>query len=279
MRHNSVSSRRKGGRSSAGGPAWDLGDLVGYRRLDELQRIIDPVSSRVLKTDVFDLPPKLYSKRYFEMNPEQRRVYEAIRDECLAFLEDGGLVTAPLPITQLLRARQILSGYVPPDDPEDEPVRMLGKKNPRLELQLEECARTPHKGIIWCNFRLDADLLCSRLGRAAVRYDGAVSDDQKAANKHAFKTDPKVQWLVANQRAMSRGHTLTEAHVHYFYNNSFSYMDRIQAEDRSHRAGLTHPVLYVDLVGDAVDAGIIDALRKKMRTSNRITGDEEREWI
>lgn len=272
-----VEGRRPKGQTSKQGPSWDLGDLVGYRRLEELNQLLTPVSSRLLKKDVLDLPPKLYDKRYFEMNAEQRRVYEAIRDEAMAFLDDGGLVTAPLPITQLLRARQILSGYVPTDD--EEPVRLLGKTNPRLELQLEECARTPHKGIIWCNFRMDVELLISRLGRSAVRYDGSINGDQKAENKHLFKTDPRVQWIVANETSMSKGHTLTEAHTVYYYNNSFNFIDRVQSEDRCHRAGLTHPVLYVDLIGDAVDNKILAALRKKMRTSNKITGDEEKEWI
>lgn len=250
---------------------------VGYRRLDELNRLLEPISSRVLKTDVLDLPAKLYSKRYFEMNPVQQRVFDDIKNDAMSFLDNGGLVTTPLPITQLLRARQILSGYVPTDD--EEPVQMLGKTNPRLQLQLEECERLPHKGIIWCSFRMDIDLLCDKLGSKAVRYDGAVNGEQRAANKHAFKTDRKVQFIVANQAAMSRGHTYTEAHTHHYYNNSFNFIDRVQSEDRSHRAGLKHSVHYIDLIGDEVDWKIIKALRYKMSISDQITGDNEKEWI
>lgn len=250
---------------------------VGYRRLPELNRIIKDVSSRVLKDDVLDLPPKLFGKRYFEMNPEQKRVYRDIKEEAMAFLDDGGLVTTPLPITQLLRARQILSGYIPVDD--DEPVRMLGKTNPRLKLQLQECERTPHKAIIWCNFTMDIDLLCLHLGKSCVRYDGQVNDDQRAINKREFKTNDKIQFIVANEAAMSKGHTYTEARSSYFYNNSFNYVDRVQAEDRVHRAGLRWPAWYCDLIGDEVDWKIIKALRKKKAISNAITGDKEKEWI
>lgn len=269
----------KGFRRKANGEKQEFEFCTSYRRLDELHDMLQGISSRVLKDDVLDLPPKLYSKRYFEMNSEQQRVYDAIKEDAMAFLDDGGLVTAPLPITQLLRARQILSGYVPTDDPEDEPVHQLGKTNPRLELMLEEAERHAFKGIIWVNFRMDADLLCRGLGSSAVRYDGAVDEQKRAENKHRFKTDRKIQWIVANESAMSRGHTYTEAHTHHYYNNSFNYIDRVQSEDRSHRAGLQHSVTYTDLIGDPVDWKIIQALRKKQAISNKITGDREKDWI
>lgn len=271
--------KRGGGRTSENTPAWDLGDLVGFRRLPELRQILEPYRSRVLKKDVLDLPPKLYSKRYFEMNPEQKRVYEAIEQDCLAFLDDGGLVTAQLPIVQLLRCRQILSGYVPTDDPDDEPIKMLGKKNPRLELMVEEADRIGHKAIIWCNFIMDVDLLCQRLGKRAVRYDGTIGSDEKAANKRAFKTSDGVQFIVANEAAMCKGHTYTEAHSSYYYNNSFNFVHRVQSEDRVHRAGLLHPALYVDLIGGRVDKSIVRNLIKKMMIADEITGDQSKEWI
>ena len=55
--------------------------LVGYRRLDALNSLLQPVSSRVTKDDVLDLPPKLYSKRFFPMTPEQGKLYRQLRDE------------------------------------------------------------------------------------------------------------------------------------------------------------------------------------------------------
>jgi len=269
--------KRKGGKTSEEGPAWDLGDLVGFRRLDELREILEPHRSRVLKKDVLDLPPKLFSKRYFEMNPQQRKAYQEIEEECMTFLEDGGLVTAALPIVQLLRCRQILSGYVPTDD--GEPVSLLGKTNPRLDLMVEEASRQSGKAIVWTNFIMDVDLICRALGKSAVRYDGTISSDQKAENKHRFKNDRKVQWIVANQAAMSKGHTYTEAEASYYYNNSFNYVDRVQSEDRVHRAGLKHDALYIDLIGGPVDKAIIANLRRKMRISEQVTGDDTRDWI
>lgn len=65
--------------------------LVGYRRLDDLNALLQPVSSRVTKDDVLDLPPKLYGKRFFPMTPEQGKLYRQLRDEYIVWLETGGI--------------------------------------------------------------------------------------------------------------------------------------------------------------------------------------------
>jgi SNF2 family DNA or RNA helicase len=62
-------------------------ELVRYRHLDELNQLLQPISSRVTKDDVLDLPPKLYTKRYFTMSPEQAKLYKAMRDEFIVWLE------------------------------------------------------------------------------------------------------------------------------------------------------------------------------------------------
>lgn len=65
--------------------------LKGYKRLDELQQLLVPISSRVTKDDVLDLPPKLFSKRFFTMTPEQAKLYKQLKDEFIVWLELGGI--------------------------------------------------------------------------------------------------------------------------------------------------------------------------------------------
>lgn len=60
--------------------------LKSYRRLDELAAIIRSRSSRVTKDEVLDLPPKLYTKRYFTMTGEQERHYRELREEFITWL-------------------------------------------------------------------------------------------------------------------------------------------------------------------------------------------------
>lgn len=63
---------------------WD--ELVQYRRLDQLQEMIAPIVSRKTKDDVLDLPEKLYTKRYIELTPEQRKLYRKMEEECMVWL-------------------------------------------------------------------------------------------------------------------------------------------------------------------------------------------------
>lgn len=60
--------------------------LDKYVRLDELHDIIKPISTRVTKDEVLDLPPKLHQKLYFDMSDEQAAMYKSLRDEFMVWL-------------------------------------------------------------------------------------------------------------------------------------------------------------------------------------------------
>ena len=58
--------------------------------------------------------------------------------------------------------------------------------------------------------------------------------------------------------------TLNEASFVIFYNNTFKYSERIQAEDRCHRIGQEEKVTYVDICcRGSLDEKILSALRDK----------------
>jgi len=257
---------------------------VAYRRLPLLREWLSEISDRVEKDDVLDLPDKLYSKRYFDMSPEQSRVYREIKNASLAMLASGEVVSASLAITRLLRQQQVTCGYVPTDDGGeddfgDRTVELLGEHNPRLDLLGSICDDMVHPAIIWARFRKDIDLIMERLGDRAVRYDGKVSDDGCETAKRRF-IDGDVQFFVGNPAKGAEGLTLVQARSVIYYNNSFRYVHRKQSEDRAHRYGQKHPVDYIDIVAaNSVDISIVDALRSKQDIAREITGDKLKEWI
>ena len=252
--------------------------VVGYKNLEELKEMIAPISSRVLKDDVLDLPPKLYSKRYFELSKEQQRVYKELRDEALTFLSTGDLVAAPLAIVRLLRLHQVTCNYLPHE--EGEPLIAINDTNPRLEclrILLEEVGTT--QAIIWARFREDINQIIGLLKDKAVRYDGQTSSDDRAKAKSAFQSGD-VQFFVGNPAAAGTGLTLHAARTVIYYNNSFRLVERLQSEDRAHRIGQEHPVNYVDIMAQGtIDTYIVRALRNKVNIAAAITGDELKEWI
>lgn len=259
---------------------FDLGTCVAYRNIDLLRSLLAKTGSRVLKKDVLDLPERLYNKRYHELNSEQKRVYKELKDDMMSAV-NGQQITVGLPIVQLLRLQQVVCGYIPVDslDDEPQPVELLGKTNPRLELA-EHCTSIYHRqGIIWARFHKDIDLLADMLGNRAVVYDGRVPNEERQRNKEAFQRGD-VQWILANQQAMARGHTLNEAKLMMFYSNSYRARDRLQAEDRNHRAGQDESVEVIDLIASGtVDTKIVSNLRKKVDVASQVLGDDPREWI
>ncbi len=256
-------------------PGFDK--LIEYQNLDELQEIVKSVSDRVLKTDVLDLPAKLYSKRYFEMTKEQAQLYQQLKDEYEAELEDGTVVDASLAIVRLLRLQQITCGYVSVE--KDEPVRLIGKKNPRLDLAEEVLKNLHHPAIVWARFTKDVDQLMDMLGKGAVRYDGRVSEDEAERAKLAFNAGD-AEWFVGNPQKGAAGLTLTRAKTTVYYSNSFKLIDRLQSEDRNHRIGQDAAVNYIDLqASGTVDEHITRALRNHFDIASQVTGDQLRDWI
>ena len=59
-----------------------------YVHLDELEDKLSKFSYRVTKDECLDLPPKLYSKRYIDMNDDQKDFYERLRIAAIAIIED-----------------------------------------------------------------------------------------------------------------------------------------------------------------------------------------------
>jgi len=259
--------------------------VVGFRELDKLKEMITPISTRLTKEDSgVQLPPKLYSRLLFDLPVDQRRAYDQLRKEYMIELESGTLITAPIAMVRVLRLQQIACGYLPnPDDP-DNPKLFYNDdgKNARLQLLLERLEDTPHQTIVWARFTHDVDSICRALGPPkCVRYDGLVSQKDRDAGIDQFKAGKK-KFCVAKASSMGMGHSLPMAKSVFYYSNDFSYINRLQSEDRSHRltGGGLGAVCYYDIVASrTVDEKILRSLMDCADVANAITGDSYRSWL
>lgn len=258
------------------GPGGRMIDMLqGYRNLEELHDMLQDITHRLTKEDALDLPPKVYSKRYYDMTDEQVKAYGDLKEQLFTELHTGDLVEAPLAIVKLLRFQQVICGYAGTTD--GQLVKL--QRNPRLELLKEVVDQTPKAGIIWARFTEDVNQIMEMLGDTAVRYDGQTSADERAIAKARFQRG-EVKWFVGNQAAGATGLTLTQAKTVIYYSNSFRLVDRLQSEDRAHRIGQDEAVNYIDIVcSDSVDERIVGALRSKLDIASTITGDDLKEWI
>jgi hypothetical protein len=264
-------------------PGYDI--FIEYRNLDLLKDVMAKISGRVLKEDVLDLPPKLYTKRYFDMNPDQQTAYDELKKEYIYEHESGMVVDAAMALVRLLRLQQIACGYI--HDGSEEPTQLLGKSNPRLAIVEELRDSLGHQAIFWARFRHDIDQIMDLLGPGAARFDGAIDQDDCEWNKQAFNGGER-QWLVATQKKGGSGHTFNVAKTNVHYSNSFSLIDRLQSEDRNHRVGQEGSdhgehgfgVLNIDIqCPGTVDEHITKALRNNFNIAQQLNGDDLREWI
>jgi len=83
-----------------------------------------------------------------------------------------------------------------------------------------------------------------------------------------------TQVIIGTASTGGLGINLTKASRVIYYSNDYSLLNRLQSEDRAHRAGQKNQVNYYDIVArDTVDISILDVLKGKKRIADVITKD------
>jgi SNF2 family DNA or RNA helicase len=256
-------------------------EIVGYRRLDELNLKLDSFSNRILKEQCLDLPDKMYIRRDVELTDEQKRVYKQMKKLALAKLENGELATTASVLTQIMRLQQICCGHLQPDEGE---IQALD--NNRLRELLEITDELQGKAIIWATYTHDiqqvANALRDRFGPEAVAtYYGATPQDERQEIVERFQDkDGPLRFFVGQPKTGGYGITLTAANTVIYYSNSYDLEIRLQSEDRAHRIGQSRKVTYIDLVSpDTIDEKVLKALRSKIDLAGKVLGEDAKQWL
>lgn len=272
-------------------------NLVGYRNLEELSDFLAKCSSRRLKRDCLDLPPKLYEKIPVELHKEQAKRYRKVIDEGVLELKAmGSEVTMANVLVMWLRAQQVVGGFVPTENPEDSLSEcILDDYNdlPRVQQFREHMERAQSgKVIIYCRFLAEVRMWKEIYGNAAVTYIGVQhykgGKAERLADKERFQGtrdndfkdhDPSCQFLIMN-KAGCRGLTLTQATYFFYYSNEFSLDLRLQSEDRPHRIGQNNPVTYFDgIAKGTIDERLVQGYRDNKQIADIITKDDPQTWV
>lgn len=254
--------------------------IVGYRRLDELQEKLNRFSFRVKKEECLDLPEKLYTRREVELTDEQTKAYAQMKTMALAQFNQGMTSTVNA-LTQIMRLHQIVCGHVKLDNGE-----VIELPNKRIEELLNVIEEHDGKMIIWANYRHDIEAIKLALQKqfgmkAVATYFGDTEAEERQEIVERFQ-DPndELRFFVGNPRTGGYGLTLTAANVMVYYSNSFDLEVRMQSEDRAHRIGQTRNVTYIDLISPGtVDEKIVKALRDKIDIASQVLGEELKTWL
>jgi len=85
--------------------------IVGYRDLDELIQKEHSIAYRVTKEEALDLPEQTFLQRYITMSTKEKGIYDRLKRDSFAELENGGQITATTVLTKLLRLQQFTGGF------------------------------------------------------------------------------------------------------------------------------------------------------------------------
>jgi SNF2 family DNA or RNA helicase len=250
-----------------------------FKNLGELSETVKTFSDRVLKEDCLDLPPKNFIKRHVTLTPDQKKIYNQMKEQAIAIL--NGKVTSTMTVlTQLMRLHQITCGHFTADDGSIQSI-----ESNRLNELMSILEETEGKAIIWANYQLSVGEIIQRIIKvygedSYVHYYGLTSQEDRQNYIRKFQNDPKCRFLVGTPQTGGYGITLTQANTVIYYSNGYDLEKRLQSEDRAHRIGQKKTVTYVDLIAeDTVDEKIVEALRKKINIASEVMGEDLKEWI
>jgi len=244
--------------------------IVDYKNLNELTRIIAPYTHTIRKKDCLDMPEKFYITRTVQLAPDQHEKYMELKHGMMTWLDSGEEVTAANILVRLLRFSQVTQGFLQSE------TTIERLSNPKLECLvdiIESSIGSPL--VIMCRFREDIKIIEETLAKMKQPYGllhGGVDTSDRHDIVDQFRAR-KFNILVAQIRVGGVGFNMEHCKTMVFYSNEYSLNDRLQAEDRIHRATSTkEPCMYIDIVAEnTVDEGIISALQKKKNVSEMLS--------
>ena len=258
----------------------DVNVVVGFRNIPDLHEKIMARSYRVLKSDVLDLPPKIYQFWDVDLTPEQEKNYYQMRDLAYTELAFGTFSTASMKLDQLGKMQHILCGHVRQED-----GSLIDIPENRTAAVVEILQHHSGKAIIWCPWPQALRKIVAALKKefgedSTVGFWGEHELKERLDARARIQNDEQCRFIVSNQSVGRFGNTWTAANLVIYYANSFDNEDRQQSEDRAHRIGQTRSVTYIDLrARGTIDEKLIQTLRKKINMSSTLQGDAFKEWL
>lgn len=247
---------------------------------DLLSRALRPFILRRTKAEVAsELPARSEQTLVCELEPDQRRLYNELRDHyrqtLMARVERSGMARSNMHVLEaLLRLRQAACH---PALVDPERTEAPSAKLDLLMMQLEEVIEEGHKALVFSQFTSFLSLLRQRLDKAGTVFeylDGRTRDRQERVTR--FQTDEKCPLFLISLKAGGLGLNLTAADYVFLLDPWWNPAVEAQAIDRAHRIGQErHVFAYRLIAGDTVEEKILELQDKKRDLANAIIGGDK----
>ncbi len=198
-----------------------------------------------------DLPEKTEQTIYCDMNDDQQRLYNDLRDHyrasLLGMVKSQGLGKTKMHVLEaLLRLRQaachpaLLDGGA-----RSEPFAKLDALCPMLSELIEE----GHKSIVFSQFTSMLSIVKEHLDKQKIKYvylDGQTRNREEVVEQ--FQNDPTTPVFLVSLKAGGLGLNLTAAEYVFLLDPWWNPAVEAQAIDRAHRIGQTRQVFAYRLI-------------------------------
>ena len=243
-------------------------EIVGYKNLDQLTAQVREIMLRRLKSEVLDLPEKIYVDDIVEMDGRQAVMYKEVEAGLKADYINGD-IDLTNPLSALIRLRQT-TGY--PGILSDEITESA--KLDRMEELVENCTSNDEKVLIFSNWTQMTDAICNKLkseGHKVGVITGETPDSSRQEIVDVFQNSSDLKVLVGTIGAMGTGLTLTAATTVIFLDEPWNKALFDQAVDRAHRIGQKNNItIYSIMCKDTIDERIHNLIYKKGAMSDAI---------
>ncbi|HWC53658.1 MAG TPA: SNF2-related protein, partial [Chitinophagaceae bacterium] len=250
-------------------------------RKEHLKKILYPFILRRTKEQVArDLPEKQEMILFCEMEDEQRKIYDAyrndFRDKIMGTIQEQGIQRSQLTILQgLMKLRQIC------DSPA---ILNEQEKFENHSIKLEELTReiteniSNHKALVFSQFLGMLSLIKEKLNELGVKYeyfDGSTSAPDRETAIQSFQNDESVRVFLISLKAGGVGLNLTAADYVYIVDPWWNPAVEQQAIDRTHRIGQTKNIFaYRMICKDTIEDKILKLQEKKRALAKDLIADD-----
>jgi non-specific serine/threonine protein kinase len=257
-------------------------DKFGEKEQKEhLKKILYPFILRRTKEQVAkDLPDKTEMILFCEMGDEQRKIYDAYRNDfrarILGTIEEQGIQKSQLTILQgLMKLRQIC------DSPA---ILNETEKFENHSIKLDELSREiaenigNHKALVFSQFLGMLGLIRTKLEELGVKYeyfDGSTSAPDREKAIQSFQNDDETRVFLISLKAGGVGLNLTAADYVYIVDPWWNPAVEQQAIDRTHRIGQTKNIFaYRMICKDTIEDKIMQLQERKRQLAKELIADD-----
>ena len=260
--------------------------VIGYKDLDRLIQKEYSIAYRVTKADALDLPEQTFETRTIPMSKKERDLYDRLRHDSYAELENGGQITATTVLTRLLRLQQLTGGFLVSDEAEKPQQVSTAKLDALADIIEDYVIEGGKKLVVFARFIAEvkaiialADKLLPPHKMKHVEIYGDIKKEDRGPLVQQFQTDPSTMLFIGQIDTAGTGITLTAADTCVYYSKNYNYATYEQSLSRIHRIGQRNTCTYIDLVVEkSVDSMITRALRKKEDIAKTIVDNWRDYW-